>query len=116
LRAYERELTRDGYAFRFRHDERPLGDAEGAFLLCGFVVALAKHQQGDDAGAIAWYERTQAACGSPQLYAEEFDPTEHQLRGNLPQAFVHALQLETSARLRGGPDWITAPADASRNH
>jgi hypothetical protein len=26
---------------RFRHDERPLEDVDGAFLLCGFVMALA---------------------------------------------------------------------------
>ena len=26
----------DGYCYRYRPDERPLGEAEGAFLLCGF--------------------------------------------------------------------------------
>ena len=40
-------LTIDGYAYRFRHDERPLGQAEGSFTLCGFLMALATHQQGD---------------------------------------------------------------------
>ena len=34
------ELTQDGYCYRFRPDERPLGEAEGAFLLCGFLMAL----------------------------------------------------------------------------
>jgi GH15 family glucan-1,4-alpha-glucosidase len=33
------------------------------------------------------------------LYSEEFDTTERQLRGNLPQAFVHAVMLETAAKL-----------------
>lgn len=99
LRGYEHELTLDGYAFRFRHDDRPLPDAEGSFLLCGFLMALATQQQGEDVKAIGWYERTSAACGPPVLYSEEFDPEQHQLRGNLPQAFVHALQLETSVRL-----------------
>jgi GH15 family glucan-1,4-alpha-glucosidase len=33
------------------------------------------------------------------LYTEEFDADQHQLRGNLPQAFVHALMLESSVRL-----------------
>ena len=46
LHAYLRDLTRDGYAYRFRHDDRPLADAEGSFLLCGFLVALSLHQQG----------------------------------------------------------------------
>jgi alpha,alpha-trehalase len=99
LRAYLAELTEDGYAYRFRHAAGPLGDAEGAFLLCGFFVALALHQQGDEVGAARWFERTRAACGSPGLYSEEYDVTERQLRGNLPQAFVHALMLECAARL-----------------
>ena len=99
LRAYAAELTQDGYAYRFRHDERPLGDAEGAFLLCGFIMSLALHQQGREIDAVRWFERTRAACGSPGLYAEEYDVTERQLRGNLPQAFVHALMLESAVRL-----------------
>jgi alpha,alpha-trehalase len=41
LVAIEDELTDDGYCYRFRPDERPLGEAEGAFLLCGFLMALA---------------------------------------------------------------------------
>ena len=39
--AVANELGRDGYLYRFRQDERPLGEAEGAFLLCGFAMALA---------------------------------------------------------------------------
>ena len=99
LRDYLAELTRDGYAYRFRHDDRPLGDAEGAFVLCGFVVALALHQQGREAEATRWFERNRAASGSPGLYSEEYDIAERQLSGNLPQAFVHALLLECAGRL-----------------
>ncbi|WP_242453609.1 glycoside hydrolase family 15 protein [Mycolicibacterium sp. P9-64] len=99
LHAYLRDLTRDGYAYRFRHDQRPLEDAEGSFLLCGFLVALSLHQQHHPVEARAWYERTRAACGPPQLFSEEYDAYQHQMRGNLPQAFVHALAIETSARL-----------------
>ena len=99
LAAYTRDLTQDGYAYRFRQDARPLGDAEGAFLLCGFLMALATNQQGDLLTARGWYERTRAACGPPQLFSEEYDAAQHQLRGNLPQAFVHALMIESSIRL-----------------
>jgi hypothetical protein len=99
LQGYLKDLTRDGYAYRFRHDARPLPDAEGSFLLCGFLTALALHQQGDHVEAHRWYERTRAACGPPQLFSEEYDPHQHQMRGNLPQAFVHALLIETAARL-----------------
>ena len=99
LKAYLRDLTRDGYAYRFRHDDRPLHEAEGSFLLCGFLVALSLHQQEQPVEARGWYERTRAACGPPQLFSEEYDTHQHQMRGNLPQAFVHALMIETSARL-----------------
>ena len=37
------------------------------------------------------------------LFSEEYDVTQRQLRGNLPQAFVHALMLECCARLAGPP-------------
>jgi hypothetical protein len=94
-----RELARDDYVYRFAHDSRPLGQAEGAFLLCGFVLSLALEQQGDHLSARALFERTRSACGSPGLFAEEFDVSQRQLRGNIPQAFVHALLLECSASL-----------------
>jgi alpha,alpha-trehalase len=94
LRAIEQELTEDGYCYRYRPDQRPLGQSEGAFLLCGFLMALAYHQQGDHVSAARWFERNRAACGPPGLLSEEFDVAQRQLRGNLPQAFVHALMLE----------------------
>lgn len=97
LEAVEAELTRDGYCYRYRPDERPLGESEGAFLLCGFFMALAYGQQGDRVAAARWFERNRAACGPPGLCSEEFDVSQRQLRGNLPQAFVHALLLECAA-------------------
>ncbi|MCG7525317.1 glycoside hydrolase family 15 protein [Streptomyces sp. OfavH-34-F] len=99
LDAYRAELTHDHYAYRFRHDERPLAEAEGAFLFCGHLMALAEHQQGNEREAVRWFERNRAACGPPGLFTEEYDIGQRQLRGNLPQAFVHALMLETSVRL-----------------
>jgi alpha,alpha-trehalase len=99
LRAVAEELTEDGYCYRFQAEELPLGQAEGAFLLCGFWLALAYAQQGDMPQALAWFERNRAACGTPGLFAEEFDVRQRQLRGNLPQAFVHALMLECAVKL-----------------
>lgn len=99
LAAVLEELGRDGYMYRYRIDERPLGEAEGAFLLCGFMTSLALHQQGRELEAHHWFERNRAACGSPGLLAEEYDVTQRQMRGNVPQAFVHALLLESAQRL-----------------
>jgi GH15 family glucan-1,4-alpha-glucosidase len=101
LRAVRDELCEDGYVYRYRPDERPLGESEGAFLLCGFVVALALLRRGDRHAALRVFERNRAASGPPGLLAEEFDVRQRQLRGNLPQAFVHALLLECAAALGG---------------
>lgn len=103
LAAVKRDLTEDGYVYRYRPDERPLGEAEGAFLFCGFLLSLAETAQGDHTAAARWFERTRASCGPPGLFSEEFDVGERQLRGNLPQAFVHALLLETAARQQESP-------------
>ncbi len=99
LRALLDDLCEEHFVYRFRHDDRPLGEAEGAFLLCGFWAALACRQQGANENALRFFERTRSACGSPGLLAEEFDVAQRQLRGNLPQAFVHALLLECAAVL-----------------
>ena len=100
LRAFIRELTQDGFAYRFRHDDRPLAHAEGSFTLCGFLTALALHQQGDELAARGWWERSRAACGPAMLFSEEYDVEQHQMRGNLPQAFVHAVMIEAAVTLR----------------
>ncbi len=114
LRQVRERLLVDGYVYRYDIDDRPLGAAEGAFLLCGFTLALAEWQQGHRTEAIRVFERNRAACGSPGLLAEEFDVTQRQLRGNLPQAFVHALLLEASTVIGGaGPDpsAVSGPPD-----
>jgi len=99
VRAVQDELTEDGYVYRFRHDARPLHKSEGAFLLCGFWMAQVAQVCGDVAAATGWFERNRAACGPAGLYTEEYDVHQRQLRGNLPQAFVHAGMLECAARL-----------------
>jgi hypothetical protein len=99
LRRVREELMEDGYVYRFAPDDGRLGEDEGAFVLCGFALALAELHQGDVVAAFRAFERNRSACGPPGLLAEEFDVRQRQLRGNLPQAFVHALLLETSVRL-----------------
>ena len=97
--AVVRDLADDHYAYRYQADGRPLGEAEGAFLLCGFMVSLAHLQQGDRVEAMRWFDRNRAACGSPGLFTEECDVGQRQLRGNLPQAFVHAAMLQAAVSL-----------------
>jgi GH15 family glucan-1,4-alpha-glucosidase len=112
LEAAAAELGDEGYMYRFRPDQRPLGAAEGAFLLCGFVMALVLHQHGREVEAVRWFERNRAACGPPGLLTEEYDITQRQVRGNVPQAFVHALLLESAQRLAA--PWPLATPDNRR--
>jgi hypothetical protein len=60
----------------------------------------AEHQQGHELAAIRYCERNRAADGPADLLFEEYDVTQRQLRGNLPQAFVHA----PAARMRRHAD------------
>ncbi|MGO2542284.1 MAG: glycoside hydrolase family 15 protein [Specibacter sp.] len=101
--AVRAELGREGYVYRFSQDARPLAQAEGAFLLCGFDMAMAVHQQGHEVEAMHWFERNRAACATTGLFTEEYDVEQRQLRGNFPQAFVHAAMLETASRLATPP-------------
>jgi GH15 family glucan-1,4-alpha-glucosidase len=101
LAAVRTELDVQSYVFRYRAGDRPLGQAEGAFLLCSYWVCLAEALAGDRVSAVRRLERALAACGPPGLFSEEYDVTERQLRGNLPQAFVHAMALEVTTRLPG---------------
>jgi GH15 family glucan-1,4-alpha-glucosidase len=103
LRAVDEQLVVDGYVYRYSGDDRPLGQAEGAFLMCGFALCLANIEVGRITEAFRWFERQRSACGPPGLFAEEYDVQQRQLRGNLPQAFVHALLLECSQRLTRSP-------------
>lgn len=107
--AVGRDLSRDHYVYRYR-SERGLGTNDSAFLLCGFVMALSALQQGDTVEAFRYFERNRAGCGTPGLFSEEYDIQQRQLRGNLPQAFVHALMFEASATLAQH-----APDHAERN-
>jgi len=99
IEAVRAELAADGFVYRFRHDARPLHKAEGAFLLCGFWMALVEHALGNPVAAAHWFERNRSATGPAALYTEEYDVHQRQQRGNLPQAFVHAAMLECAVSL-----------------
>ena len=66
--------------------------------LCGFLVALALHQQRRTIEAAAGSNAPAPPAG-PRAVQRGIRRPERQLRGNLPQAFVHALQLEAAVRI-----------------
>lgn len=102
LDAVRTQLVEDGYVYRYPSRTAPLGQDEGAFLLCGFLLSRAYAQQGNAVDAFRTFERNRAGCGPPGLLAEEFDVEQRQLRGNLPQAFVHSALLEAAVCLASG--------------
>jgi hypothetical protein len=92
-----RELGKDHYLYRYCEPGHGLGADEGAFLIGNFWMSLAQLGAGSPTEAARWFERGRAAMSTTGLFSEEFDTAEHQLRGNLPQAFVHAMLIEAAA-------------------
>ena len=93
------ELCEDDYIYRYAEPGEPLGQNEGAFLICNFWMSLAYLGCGETTKGAQYFERTRASCSSSGLFSEEYDVAQRQLRGNLPQAFVHALLIETAAAI-----------------
>jgi hypothetical protein len=63
VRAVSDQLTEDGYAYRYAAEGRPLGEAEGAFLLCGLAMSLAHLVAGDTVEDYRWFERQRRPAG-----------------------------------------------------
>ena len=95
------DLGEDLFLYRFRHGAQPLSQSEGAFLLSGFHASIAQSMLGREVEEARCFERNRSACGPSGLFTEEFDVGQRQLRGNLPQAFVHAALIEAAAQLTG---------------
>ena len=98
-RAVIDELCDDDYIYRYAEPGEPLGENEGAFLICNFWMSLAYLGCGEPTKGSQYFERTRASCSSSGLFSEEYDVAQRQLRGNLPQSFVHALLIETAAAI-----------------
>ena len=91
-----------------RGDPRLRPTLEGAFRLCGFLMALAYSQQGDRITAARWFERNRSACGPPGLCSEECDVAQRHLRCRAvrrrrrrPQAGSRTVSSSTAASAVG---------------
>ncbi len=105
LAAIERDLVRDGFVYRYSHDEEVesvdgLPPGEGAFLPCTFWLAdnLALQGRLDEARAV--FERLLALRNDLGLLAEEYDPVSRRQLGNFPQAFTHVALVNTAFNLQ----------------
>jgi GH15 family glucan-1,4-alpha-glucosidase len=105
--AVARDLTRDGFVYRYRTSEAPDGlpHNEGAFLICSFWLADNFALMGREKEAREMFERLLAIRNDVGLLAEEYDPAAKCFLGNFPQAFSHVGLINTAHNLslRQGP-------------
>jgi len=102
--AIERDLYRDGFVYRYAHDEEARGidglpPGEGAFLPCTFWLADNFALQGRLDEAEALFGRLLDLRSDLGLLAEEWDPSARRQLGNFPQAFTHVALVNTAFNL-----------------
>jgi GH15 family glucan-1,4-alpha-glucosidase len=106
VEAIQRDLTRDGFVYRYRTQEDGevdgLPPGEGAFLACSFWLVEVLALQGRREQAHELFERLLALRNDVGLLAEEYDPTSGRQLGNFPQAFTHLALVEAALALAVG--------------
>jgi GH15 family glucan-1,4-alpha-glucosidase len=102
--AIERTLVRDGFVYRYSHDEEGrsvdgLPPGEGAFLPCTFwlVDNLALQGRFDEAEEL--FQKLLDLRNDVGLLAEEWDLDSRRQLGNFPQAFTHVALVNTAFNL-----------------
>ena len=101
--AVRRELSLDGFIVRYPTEHGMSVDGlpgrEGAFLLCTFWLADALAITGRTDEAVPLFERLVGLSNDVGLLAEEYDPVQHRMLGNFPQAFSHVGLVNTALNL-----------------
>jgi len=97
-----RRLARDGWLFRYHHDDG-FGVPTVAFVLCTFwfVEALAATGRGLEARDVL--ERARSALSPLGLLSEDYDAAAPRLWGNYPQAYSHVGLIH--AAFAASPRW-----------
>ena len=101
----DRELSVDGFVYRYRHRQEldGLPPGEGAFLLCSFWMVQALALMGREDEAKARFEKLLALRNDVGLLSEEYDPTTKRFLGNIPQAFSHTALINSALQLGAAP-------------
>ncbi len=101
VEAIQRELCADGFVLRYDTSGNVDGlpGREGAFLACTFWLADDLHMIGRTDDARELFERLLALRNDVGLLAEEYDPVDRRLLGNVPQAFSHVPLVNTARNL-----------------
>jgi GH15 family glucan-1,4-alpha-glucosidase len=107
VEAIQRHLTHEGFVRRYRCDEslENLPAGESTFLLCTFWLIDNLALQGRRPEAREVFERLLSLRNDVGLLSEEYDPANHRLLGNFPQAYSHQALINTARNLSraGGP-------------
>ncbi len=101
VNAIERELTFDGFAFRYRtvQEVDGLPPGEATFLLCSFWLADNLQLLGRSDDARRLFERLLSIRNDVGLLSEGYDIEKKRLAGNYPQAFSHVGLINTAMNL-----------------
>jgi GH15 family glucan-1,4-alpha-glucosidase len=102
VHAIRKELTRDGWLFRYRLDDG-LGETSVAFVICTFwlVEALAAIGEVDEAKTVM--DHAQGALSSLGLLSEDYEAAGLRMWGNFPQAYSHVGLIH--AAFAASPGW-----------
>lgn len=89
--AIERDLLREGLVLRYRTESGVDGVAgsENPFVACGFWLVSAYAMAGRLQDAHAQLQRMLGLLNDVNLISEEYDPQQHRMAGNFPQALSH---------------------------
>ncbi len=99
VEATQRELSHDGFLYRYRADDG-LEGGEGTFLLCTFwlircLVGLKRLEEAENL-----LKRVEGIANHLGLFAEEYDVNWKEALGNFPQAFTHIGFINSVIALR----------------
>ncbi|MCA9876361.1 MAG: glycoside hydrolase family 15 protein, partial [Thermomicrobiales bacterium] len=99
--AVQRDLSQNGLLLRYHSDSRVDGlpAGEGVFLACSYWLVEVLALQGRHDEACELFERLIALRNDLGLCSEEYDPAEHRMLGNFPQAFTHLALVEAAITL-----------------
>ncbi|HYM51304.1 MAG TPA: glycoside hydrolase family 15 protein [Candidatus Limnocylindrales bacterium] len=107
-------LSRDGLVYRYIPEQSEFGQPEGAFLICTAWMIRALSMLGRSADAESLFSRLTETANDLGLFAEEFDPHDHAMLGNFPQALSHLAVIRAALELEGRLPAATAPRRGRR--
>ncbi len=98
VRAYERDLVRNGLMLRYVHED-DFGETTSAFLLCSFWWAEALALIGEVERAEEVFHSLLARATPLGLFSEDIDPQTGERLGNFPQAYTHVGVITTATAI-----------------